>query len=277
MTGPFYGVLGVGPDADEGEIRRAYRQRVKDHHPDVSADPDASERFKRLTTARETLTDRTERARYDRLGHEAYVAAHVDSSVWDGVAEPDADRDSDASDDGADQARETVEWSADTAATAETTSTAGSRSTDPPTDGSQAGATASAATTGRPDRSGARSTARRERGGTASTSTGPTGGGSAGSYARSSFWNAHDPGQTYGAGADRDPLVRRLRSVVTALGPWLLVHAVFLALAFGTCWYALTTLVADPASSPSLVFAMLGEAGLAVVLTGLHAISRIYR
>ncbi|WP_424004216.1 DnaJ domain-containing protein [Haloarcula salina] len=86
MEATFYGVLGVDPDADEETIVRAYRERSKSAHPDVSDDPDAGERFKRLTTAKEVLTDEAERARYDRLGHETYVRRHLDGvGVDDGT------------------------------------------------------------------------------------------------------------------------------------------------------------------------------------------------
>ncbi|WP_324662322.1 J domain-containing protein [Haloarcula sediminis] len=74
----LYGVLGVDPDADEQSIVRAYREQVKTAHPDVTDDPRARTRFKRLTTAKEVLTDGAERARYDRLGHETYVKRHLD-------------------------------------------------------------------------------------------------------------------------------------------------------------------------------------------------------
>ncbi|MFB6224792.1 MAG: DnaJ domain-containing protein [Haloarcula sp.] len=77
MEATFYGVLGVTPDADEETIVRAYREQSKTKHPDVSDDPDAAERFKQLTVAKDVLTDDTERARYDRLGHETYVRRHV--------------------------------------------------------------------------------------------------------------------------------------------------------------------------------------------------------
>jgi len=86
MEATFYGVLGVDPDADEETIVRAYRERSKSAHPDVSDDPDAGERFKRLTTAKEVLTDEAERARYDRLGHETYVRRYLDGvGVDDGT------------------------------------------------------------------------------------------------------------------------------------------------------------------------------------------------
>ncbi|MBX0285196.1 DnaJ domain-containing protein [Haloarcula salinisoli] len=76
----LYGVIGVEPDADEQAIVRAYREQVKRHHPDVTDTQDAGEQFKRLTTAKEVLTDDTERARYDRLGHAAYAKRYLDDS-----------------------------------------------------------------------------------------------------------------------------------------------------------------------------------------------------
>ncbi|MDS0283301.1 DnaJ domain-containing protein [Haloarcula onubensis] len=80
MSETLYGVLGVGPDCDSAAIERAYREQVKEHHPDVSDATDAGDRFRRLTTAKEVLTDETERARYDRLGHDRYVGRHLDDS-----------------------------------------------------------------------------------------------------------------------------------------------------------------------------------------------------
>ncbi|MFB6297349.1 MAG: J domain-containing protein [Salinirussus sp.] len=93
MAETFYGALGVAEDADAGTIDRAYRDLVKQTHPDVSDDPDAPRRFKRLTTARDVLLDGTERARYDRLGHAAYVREHVDSSVWTTTGSTGGDND----------------------------------------------------------------------------------------------------------------------------------------------------------------------------------------
>ncbi len=97
MAPPFYAVLGVDTDADVGAIRDAYRSRIKDTHPDVSDDPDAPRRFKRLTAARNVLVDDTERARYDRLGHDEYVDRHLTSTVWaesSGTKDSETTRDS---------------------------------------------------------------------------------------------------------------------------------------------------------------------------------------
>lgn len=73
MTETFYDLLGIAPDADTEDVEAAYREAIKEAHPDVSDDADAGDRTKRLNEARAVLTDDAERARYDRLGHERYV------------------------------------------------------------------------------------------------------------------------------------------------------------------------------------------------------------
>lgn len=73
MGSEYYERLGVASDASTAEIAAAYRERLKETHPDVSDASDAGERTKRLIEAKEVLTDETERARYDRLGHDRYV------------------------------------------------------------------------------------------------------------------------------------------------------------------------------------------------------------
>jgi hypothetical protein len=74
MAETYYEVLGVPPDASTQEIETAYRERLKQTHPDVNDAEDASDRTKALIDAKEVLTDEAERTRYDRLGHEAYVS-----------------------------------------------------------------------------------------------------------------------------------------------------------------------------------------------------------
>ncbi|MFC5135165.1 MULTISPECIES: molecular chaperone DnaJ [Haloferacaceae] len=75
MSENFYDVLGVSRDAGEDEIKKAYRKKAAKHHPDVSDDDDAEERFKRIQKAKEVLTDEGKRQQYDQLGHERFTEA----------------------------------------------------------------------------------------------------------------------------------------------------------------------------------------------------------
>ena len=69
MATDLYQVLGVSKDADAQEIKRAYRTLAKAHHPDRNPDdPEAEERFKKISTAYEVLSDDQKRAAYDRFG-----------------------------------------------------------------------------------------------------------------------------------------------------------------------------------------------------------------
>ncbi|GAB0496684.1 hypothetical protein MMPV_007998 [Pyropia vietnamensis] len=62
----LYAVLGVPSDADGVAIKRAYRRRALENHPDVSKAPDAKERFLAIQTAYATLSDNAKRREYDR-------------------------------------------------------------------------------------------------------------------------------------------------------------------------------------------------------------------
>lgn len=67
----LYGILGIARDADDDEVRRAYRQLAMRWHPD-RAGSDTTFIFQRLTAAYEVLADPTRRAAYDReLPHDA--------------------------------------------------------------------------------------------------------------------------------------------------------------------------------------------------------------
>src|SRR3712207_4300524 len=65
-----YQLLGVPRDADEGQIKKAFRRLARELHPDVSSDPDAESKFKEVAEAYEILSDPQRRATFDRYGHE---------------------------------------------------------------------------------------------------------------------------------------------------------------------------------------------------------------
>ena len=64
----YYNILGVGREANQDEIKRAYRKLARKYHPDVSKEPNAEERFKEVNEAYEVLKDSEKRAAYDHLG-----------------------------------------------------------------------------------------------------------------------------------------------------------------------------------------------------------------
>lgn len=68
MASDFYALLGVSRSASAEEMKRAYRQRARELHPDTNPDPTAGERFKEVARAYEVLSDPDQRSRYDRYG-----------------------------------------------------------------------------------------------------------------------------------------------------------------------------------------------------------------
>ena len=71
MARDYYEVLGVGRDAGETEIKKAFRRLARELHPDVNAhDPDAEDKFKEAAEAYEVLSDADRRRMYDAYGHE---------------------------------------------------------------------------------------------------------------------------------------------------------------------------------------------------------------
>ncbi|HTN23501.1 MAG TPA: molecular chaperone DnaJ [Solirubrobacteraceae bacterium] len=71
MKRDAYEVLGVGRNADETEVKKAFRKLARELHPDVNNhDPQAEEKFKEAAEAYEILSDADRRQIYDRYGHD---------------------------------------------------------------------------------------------------------------------------------------------------------------------------------------------------------------
>jgi len=68
MAKDLYEILGVSKDASDSEIKKAFRRRARELHPDVNKAADAEDQFKELNEAYDVLSDPNKRAQYDRFG-----------------------------------------------------------------------------------------------------------------------------------------------------------------------------------------------------------------
>lgn len=81
----YYSALGVARDADEEAIKKAYRRLARLYHPDVSKEPGAEARFKKIGEAYATLKDPARRAAYDQLGRRREGEEFAPPPHWPGT------------------------------------------------------------------------------------------------------------------------------------------------------------------------------------------------
>lgn len=82
----LYDLLDVAPDASGDDIKRAYRRKAREHHPDAGGD---EETFKQVTHAYQVLSDEQKRARYDRFGDDGTPAGRGNGDPFGGFGGAD--------------------------------------------------------------------------------------------------------------------------------------------------------------------------------------------
>lgn len=79
----YYEVLGISKNADEKEIKRAYRKLAKKYHPDTNpGDKQAEQRFKEVTEAYNILSNPEQKKLYDQFGFAAFDDGAKDSEFY---------------------------------------------------------------------------------------------------------------------------------------------------------------------------------------------------
>lgn len=68
MSKDYYEILGVNRDAEEKEIKKAFRKLARKYHPDVNNEPGAEDKFKEINEAFSVLSDPYKREQYDMFG-----------------------------------------------------------------------------------------------------------------------------------------------------------------------------------------------------------------
>ena len=84
MPVDYYEALGVSREANDEEIRRAFRRKAMEFHPDRNRTPGAEDKFKEINEAYQVLGDQEKRARYDRFGHAGVNGGSSSDRPFDG-------------------------------------------------------------------------------------------------------------------------------------------------------------------------------------------------
>ena len=80
----YYEILGISKTDSEEEIRKAFRKKAMDYHPDRNKKPGAEDMFKEINEAYQVLGDAQKRAQYDRFGHAGVTGASTGERPFDG-------------------------------------------------------------------------------------------------------------------------------------------------------------------------------------------------
>lgn len=80
----YYQILGIGKNASKENIKKAYRKKALEFHPDKNKSADAEEKFKKVNEAYEVLSDPEKKQAYDQFGHRAFDPSRGGSAAGPG-------------------------------------------------------------------------------------------------------------------------------------------------------------------------------------------------
>jgi molecular chaperone DnaJ len=81
----YYDILGVGRGVGEEDIRKAFRKKAMEFHPDRNKSPDAEDKFKEINEAYQVLSDSNKKARYDQFGKAGVGSNSGSGQPFDGA------------------------------------------------------------------------------------------------------------------------------------------------------------------------------------------------
>jgi len=76
----FYDILGVKPNANDNDLKKAYRKMALQYHPDKNPSPEAGEKFKEISLAYEVLSNAEKRKIYDQVNSKFELFFVLDSN-----------------------------------------------------------------------------------------------------------------------------------------------------------------------------------------------------
>ena len=80
----YYETLGISRNAEDAEIKKAYRNLARKFHPDVCKESGAEDKFKKINEAYSVLSDEQKKRQYDNMGHETFTNASKGSYTGGG-------------------------------------------------------------------------------------------------------------------------------------------------------------------------------------------------
>ena len=80
----YYEILGISKNANDEQIKSAFRKKALEFHPDRNKAEDAEQKFKEINEAYQILSDSEKRSKYDQFGHAGVSGAGTGGAGFEG-------------------------------------------------------------------------------------------------------------------------------------------------------------------------------------------------